>query len=201
MIRVSDCKLRDERWIAWLTVSGLTIATLLSAGAIAQNAQGTQNQLSVVMRAVSLEGIGASRGRIVVTEQKNGLVFRPSVTGLQTGLHGFHVHEKPDCNPGPMEGGGRGPAKAAGGHWDPGNTNRHAAPWEDGHFGDLPVLYVDEKRVTEHPVFKPGMRLRDLRGHALIIHHGGDNYKSEPDPTGGGGPAALCGVIPVAAEN
>lgn len=177
-----------------LIVSSLAIA--LSLAANAQNKETEDRQISVEMRAVSLEGVGESRGRIVVTELENGLVFRPSVTQLQHGLHGFHLHEKPDCSPGPMEEGGKGPAKSAGGHWDPENTNRHAAPWEDGHRGDLPALYVDEKQVAEHPVYKPDMRLDELPGHALIIHHGGDNYQSEPDPTGGGGPVALCGVIP-----
>lgn len=171
------------------------VAMILSIDVAAQNAPAQPEKISVMMSAVSLDGIGESRGRVVVTELENGLVFRPSVTGLTHGLHGFHLHENPDCSPGPMEEGGMGPAKSAGGHWDPQNTSQHAAPWENGHFGDLPALYANEKNVAEHPVYKPGMRLTDLPGHSLIIHHGPDNYQSEPAPRGGGGPAAVCGVI------
>lgn len=177
------------------TCSLLVICLAIGVESNAQTGVNEAKQLSVTMRAVSLDGIGPSRGRIVITELEDGLVFRPALTDLQHGLHGFHVHENPDCSPGPMEEGGMGPAKSAGGHWDPGDANQHAAPWENGHFGDLPALYVDPKQVAEHPVYKPGMRLRDLPGHALIVHHGGDNYQSEPDPTGSGGPAILCGVI------
>lgn len=185
-------------WSHRLLASGLLtsgLAFVLSTGVLAQQQQDEGEQVAVTMRAVNLNGVGESIGRIVVTEHEGGLIFSPELTGLQPGLHGFHIHENPDCGPGPMEGGGRGPAKAAGSHWDPENTDRHAAPWEDGHRGDLPALHVNDKRLGQHPVYKPDIELADLSGRALIIHHGGDNYQSEPDPRGGGGPAAACGII------
>lgn len=177
----------------------LTVSLILglSVGAGAQNPPPDSRQISIPMYAVTKEGIGDSIGRVVVTEFPDGLEFRPSLTGLIPGLHGFHVHENPDCGPGPApEGDGMLPAKAAGGHWDPENTGAHKAPWENGHFGDLPALYANRKEVAEHPVFKMRMRLDDLPGHALIVHHGGDNYKDDPVPSGGGGPIVACGVIP-----
>ncbi|HAQ86214.1 MAG TPA: superoxide dismutase [Cu-Zn] SodC1, partial [Pseudomonas sp.] len=37
--------------------------------------------------------------------------------------------------------------------------------------------------------------LGDLKGHALMVHEGGDNYSDEPKPLGGGGARVACGVI------
>jgi Cu-Zn family superoxide dismutase len=34
----------------------------------------------------------------------------------------------------------------------------------------------------------------ELRGHALMIHAGGDNYSDQPAPLGGGGARLACGV-------
>ncbi|MCW8193927.1 superoxide dismutase family protein [Proteobacteria bacterium 005FR1] len=184
-----------KRFSCYTSLGSLALG--LSIAASAQDPQPPSRQLSIPIHAVSKEGIGDSIGRIVVTEFPGGLEFRPALTGLQHGLHGFHVHENPDCSPGRApESGGMVPAKAAGGHWDPANAAHHDAPWEDGHYGDLPALYADRDNVAEHPVFKPNMKLEDLPGHALIVHHGSDNYKDDPVPSGGGGPAMACGVIP-----
>jgi Cu-Zn family superoxide dismutase len=41
-------------------------------------------------------------------------------------------------------------------------------------------------------------RIRDLdavKGHALIIQAGGDNYRDEPSPDGGGGGRIACGIL------
>jgi Cu-Zn family superoxide dismutase len=41
-------------------------------------------------------------------------------------------------------------------------------------------------------------RIKDiqaLKGHALMIHAGGDNYSDQPKPLGGGGARIACGVI------
>jgi len=34
-----------------------------------------------------------------------------------------------------------------------------------------------------------------LKGHALMIHQGGDNYADTPEKLGGGGARAACGVV------
>jgi Cu-Zn family superoxide dismutase len=34
-----------------------------------------------------------------------------------------------------------------------------------------------------------------IRGKALMIHAGGDNYSDRPAPLGGGGARIACGVI------
>ena len=83
---------------------------------------------------------------------------------------------------------------AAGGHYDPAGSKRHSAPWGDGHLGDLPALSVDANGNTS-PVLAPRLKMADLKGRALMIHAGGDNYADQPAPLGGGGVRWACGVI------
>jgi hypothetical protein len=83
---------------------------------------------------------------------------------------------------------------AAGGHFDPAGSKRHSAPWGDGHLGDLPALSADANGNTS-PVLAPRLKMADLKGRALMIHTGGDNYADQPAPLGGGGIRWACGVI------
>lgn len=149
---------------------------------------------TVQMNRVNEQGVGEAIGQVVVSESKHGLVFTPSLKGLRTGLHGFHVHENPSCAPA-QDGGKMTPAAAAGGHYDPHNTDRHRAPWGDGHLGDLPALYVDQQGNANHPVLAPRLKMSDLKGRSLMVHAGGDNYSDEPEKLGGGGARVACGVI------
>lgn len=151
-------------------------------------------EMTVQMHAVSKQGVGEPIGTVTVSETKYGLVFSPDLSGLSPGLHGFHVHQNPSCEPS-VSGGNVTPAGAAGGHYDPKNTNRHGAPWGDGHLGDLPALYAGPQGNADHPVLAPRLQMSDLRGRALMVHAGGDNYADEPQPLGGGGPRVACGVI------
>jgi Cu-Zn family superoxide dismutase len=88
---------------------------------------------------------GAMAGTISAEQTKYGVVFTPHLTGLPTGLHGFHVHVNPSC--GTTEKMGKAVlGGAAGGHYDPMQTNKHGYAWtDDNHLGDLPPLYVDIK--------------------------------------------------------
>lgn len=146
------------------------------------------------MHAVSEDGVEDSIGQITIKETDDGLAFYPELQGLSPGLHGFHIHENPDCGPDGSNG-ERGPALAAGAHYDPEGTGAHKAPWEDGHMGDLPALYVDSDQRAAHPVFVSGLELDDIKERALMIHEGGDNYADDPKPSGGGGPRVACGII------
>lgn len=153
-----------------------------------------QADITIDMHAVDKSGVGASIGQIVATETKYGVVFTPSLKGLSPGLHGFHVHQNPSCEPMEKEG-AMVPALGAGGHYDPAKTNRHSFPWGTGHLGDLPALFVDAAGNATHPVLAPRLKLSDLKGRALMIHSGGDNYSDTPKPLGGGGARVACGVI------
>ena len=65
-----------------------------------------------------------------------------------------------------------------------------------GHLGDLPVLQVAANGTATETLTAP--RITDvgaLRGKALMIHAGGDNYSDQPAPLGGGGARIACGVL------
>ena len=84
---------------------------------------------------------------------------------------------------------------AAGGHFDPNNTERHEGPQGEGHLGDLPVLYVDAAGNAMRNMWAPRLTTNDLKARAIIIHAGGDNYSDTPNKLGGGGARVACGVV------
>ncbi len=149
---------------------------------------------TVTLHKVNKKGEGKEVGTVTLSETVYGVVFTPELTGLSAGLHGFHVHENPSCEPQEKDG-KVVPAGAAGSHLDPEKKSSHGAPWGDGHLGDLPALYVDADGKATHPVLAPRLKLADVAGHALMVHESGDNYSDDPKPLGGGGGRMACGVI------
>lgn len=149
---------------------------------------------TVQMSMVDAKGVGTSAGQVTISESKYGVVFTPSLTGLAPGLHGFHVHQNPSCEPKEKDG-KMVPALAAGGHFDPNDTKRHDMPWGEGHLGDLPPLFVDADGIANQPVLAPRLTMADVAGHSLMVHVGGDNHSDHPAALGGGGARMACGVI------
>lgn len=165
------------------------IATLLSLATLNAFAD-----ITVPVNSVTDKGVGASVGEVTVSESKYGLVFTPALKQLAPGVHGFHLHQNPSCEPAEKEG-KMTPAQAAGDHFDPAGSKKHGMPWGDGHLGDLPPLYVTAEGIASQPVLAPRLKLADVKGHALMIHAGGDNHADHPAPLGGGGARVACGVI------
>lgn len=171
-----------KRWI---------IAALAGCSALAVQA----DNLTVTLKEATAQGTGDTLGTVKIETNEHGLVFHPDLKGLKPGLHGFHIHAEGSCQPAEKDG-KMTPAAAAGGHWDPQNSGRHGAPWGDGHLGDLPALTVTADGTASHPVLAPRLDdLEALRGHALMVHEGGDNYADQPAPLGGGGARVACGVM------
>jgi len=148
----------------------------------------------VKVQLVSEQGIGKEIGTITVSDSKFGLLLTPRLSGLTPGLHGFHVHEKPDCSHS-LKDGKAVPALAAGGHYDPGATGRHEGPYGSGHLGDLPALYIDADGNAALPVLAPRLKAVDIMGRSIMIHAGGDNYSDTPAALGGGGARVACGIV------
>lgn len=163
------------------------LVAALTAGA-------AQAQVVVELRSVDATGVGASNGSVTITETKYGLVFTPNLSGLSQGIHGFHVHQNPSCEPAERDG-KMVPALAAGDHYDPHGSKQHGTPWGDGHLGDLPPLYGNADGTSTQPVLAPRLKLGDLSGRSLMVHAGGDNHADHPAPLGGGGARMACGVI------
>jgi Cu-Zn family superoxide dismutase len=148
----------------------------------------------VPMNLVNEQGVGKAIGTVSISEGKEGLVFTPQLTDLAPGVHGFHLHQNPDCAAA-MKDGKSIPALAAGGHYDPANAGKHEGPSGKGHLGDLPALTAGADGKATAAVTAPRLKMADVKGRSLMIHVGGDNYADQPAPLGGGGARVACGVI------
>jgi len=171
------------------TKTSLTLmAMLLAAPALAAD-------LTVTMHRTTADGTGEELGTITVTAAPAGAVFKLDLHGLPPGAHGFHLHENAACGP-TMRNDGAVPGGAAGGHFDPDHTGKHAGPTGEGHLGDLPALEVAADGTATQSLTAPRVKdLATLKNHALIIHAGADNYSDQPKPLGGGGARFACGTI------
>ncbi len=151
-------------------------------------------ELTIKVFLVSEQGVGKEIGTVTASDSKYGLILTPQLSDLAAGLHGFHVHAKPDCSQAMMEG---KPVAglAAGGHYDPTHTGKHEGPYGNGHLGDLPALYVTADGKATLPVLAPRLRVADIKERSLMIHAGGDNYSDIPAMLGGGGARVACGVV------
>jgi superoxide dismutase, Cu-Zn family len=152
------------------------------------------SEIVIDVHYVTAKGVGKKIGTVTAEQTPYGTLLKPNLSGLSPGLHGFHIHEYDTC--GPKEKDGRMvPGLAAGGHFDPEGTGSHQGPYGKGHLGDLPALFADKSGKATLPVLAPRIRLDDLKGHALIIHAGGDNYSDHPKALGGGGARIACGRV------
>ncbi|MEE9451655.1 MAG: superoxide dismutase family protein [Gammaproteobacteria bacterium] len=132
---------------------------------------------------------GEHIGDVIVRDTDEGLLIIPDLENpiLEPGLHGFHVHTKPSC---------ANLGTAAEGHYDPKGTGKHLGPANDkGHLGDLPFLSVNAKHKAQQPLLAPELTKKEILGHALILHEGGDNFSDSPEKLGGGGNRIACGII------
>ncbi|MEE9219447.1 MAG: superoxide dismutase [Cu-Zn] SodC [Acidobacteriota bacterium] len=151
-------------------------------------------ELVIEIHRTSSQGVGESLGTVTASKNAYGTLLRPDLKGLTPGIHGFHVHQNPDC--GPAEKNDKTvPGLAAGGHYDPTKSGKHEGPYGNGHIGDLPPLYVDAEGRATTPVLAPRLKLSDLKGRSLMIHAAGDNFSDHPKKLGGGGARAACGVV------
>lgn len=147
---------------------------------------------------IDAAGMHDELGTIIFADSPDGLVIDVNLAGLPAGPHGMHIHEKGDCGPAPATKGGQPMAGyAAGGHYDPDNTGSHKGPQSvGGHKGDLPLLVVPTGGKVVTKLKAPQLKVSDIKGRAVVIHSGGDNYADAPKPLGGGGDRIACGVIP-----
>lgn len=152
------------------------------------------DEVTVNVNAISEKGVGAAIGTIKFSDSAAGLVVTPNLKGLKAGDHGFHIHQNPEC--GAKEKDGKITAGlAAGGHYDPAKSEKHEGPKGHGHMGDLPVLVVGADGAANHAMTVARLKVADIKGRAVVIHEGGDNFSDQPKPLGGGGGRVACGGI------
>lgn len=177
-----------------MQLPNIALYTFLVALAATPASVFADDEISLSINAISAQGVGEVIGTVRFTDTENGLMITPKLSQLSAGAHGFHIHEKPNC--GAADKDGKSVAGlAAGGHYDPHGSSKHEGPEGHGHHGDLPALIVNEDGTANTTMIAPRLTLKDIRGRALVIHEGGDNYSDNPKPLGGGGARIACGVI------
>lgn len=136
---------------------------------------------------------GSEIGTGVLTQTAEGVLVQAEVNDLQPDMwHAFHIHEKGVCD---AENG----FKTAGGHFAP-EGHAHGYLAENGaHAGDMPNQYVPASGTLKTQILNDAVTLADAKngidGHAIVIHAGADDYKSQP--SGAAGSRLACGIIHV----
>jgi len=171
----------------------MKINLLLFAGLLFVNTV-SADIVDVEIKKLTAAGTGESIGSITFNDAHDGLAIKFDVGGLTPGLHGIHVHENANCGPGTKDG-KTVPGLAAGGHYDPQHSGHHGGPKGKGHLGDLPAMKVNEDGWAIDLVVAPHLKVKDMKGRAIIIHAGGDNYSDAPAKLGGGGARVACGLV------
>ena len=155
------------------------------------------DKIKVPMAMATATGKGVEVGTVTLRDTKGGVSIKVDLHGLPPGEHGFHVHQNPSCDMATAADGKVTPAGAAGAHLDPSKTAMHMGPMGEGHLGDLPKVTVGADGTVKATLAAPRVKtVAELKGHALMLHAGGDNYADQPAPLGGGGARMACGVAP-----
>ena len=120
-------------------------------------------------------------------------LIKGTITGLEPGLHGFHIHEFGDMSDG---------CKSMGGHYNPDNVNH--GDLKQGHVGDLENVLADDKGVAKFTIKAPRVDLigeRSVIGRGIVIHEDEDDLGKGGDAeslkTGNAGERLACGVITI----
>ena len=158
-------------------VVGLAGVFLISASLKAQTIDVKPTQGSKVSASISVVPMG------------KGVHFRGTVSGLTPGKHGFHIHEKGDCS--------APDGASAGAHFNP-DQKAHGAPDTAAHHaGDLGNIEAAADGTAKVDMHVNGVTLgtepNSIKGKAIIIHGGEDDFKTQP--TGNAGARLACGVI------
>lgn len=128
-------------------------------------------------------------GVVTFSETEDGINIQAEISGLEEGLHGFHIHEFGDCR---AEDG-----TSAGGHYAPDEGSEHGAPTDsNSHDGDLGNIEADEEGTATIDITSEDITMngpKSILGRGVVIHSGEDDYESQP--AGDAGSRVACGVI------
>lgn len=163
------------------TICAVAASLALSFPALAQSMEASATMVSAN---------GDQLGTVTLSENGNGVLIRADLSGLPSGLHGFHIHETGSCEEA---------FEAAGGHYAPEGHEHGPLNPAGPHAGDLPNLWAAESGDAVHHVLTDKVTLAsdqpntlfDADGSAVVIHKNPDSYESD---AGAGGRIA-CGVI------
>jgi Cu-Zn family superoxide dismutase len=155
-------------------------------------------EVEVQINRISVDGVGAEIGSIILKDNHHGMMLIPNLRALPEGNHAFHIHENPSCKSG-VKNGNKIAGYMAGGHFAPKKENQEIQhnykKSHHGHgkpHGDLPELLATKNGTITTPVMTNKLKVSQLIGRSIIIHRYGESDVGKPK---GGGPRYACGVI------
>ena len=120
-------------------------------------------------------------------------LIKGTVTGLEPGEHGFHIHEFGDTSKG---------CESMGGHYNPDGVDH--GDENEGHVGDLGNITADESGVAKVNILSNRIELmgdRSVIGRGIVVHANQDDLGQGGDEeslkTGNAGDRLACGVIKI----
>lgn len=167
-----------------------TMIPIVSALMLASTAYAQQEQATATASFVDADG--EANGTAELREASaGGVLIKIEVSGLpEESWVAFHVHEEGSCDAATGH-------KSAGGHFNPGSKEHGYDAAGGPHAGDMPNQYVAADGTLRAEVLNHAVTLADgdtgIRGRALMVHAGADDYSSQP--SGDAGDRLACAVI------
>lgn len=168
------------------------LPTVVSVFSAAMLAGAAHAQEPATATASFVNADGETSGSAELREiASGGVLIKVEVTGLpQDSWVAFHVHETGSCDAATGH-------EAAGGHFNPSSKEHGYDVAEGPHAGDMPNQYVPADGTLRAEVFNHAVTLADgetgIRGRALMVHAGADDYRSQP--SGDAGDRLACAAI------
>jgi Cu-Zn family superoxide dismutase len=151
----------------------------------------TEGETTVIAQC-ELEHSDKVKGTILLMQAPGTpTLIKGTITGLEPGEHGFHIHEFGDMSKG---------CESMGGHYNPDNTTH--GDLKEGHVGDLGNITADEDGKASFSIEAKRVDLigdRSVVGRGLVVHSDRDDLGQGGDEeslkTGNAGDRLACGVI------
>ncbi|HEY7412274.1 MAG TPA: superoxide dismutase family protein [Vicinamibacteria bacterium] len=173
------------------TVVALALVSLAAVAAVATAHDEAKAAVSRAVAVLHPAKDGKVSGTITFEKTAAGVKVTGSVSGLEAGPHGFHVHEFGDCSAPDFTSAGSHFNPAGHPHGAPGDAKRHAGDLGNLAAGGDGTATVDH---TDTVLSLDGAHA--VVGRAVIVHAKADDLKTQP--TGDAGGRLACGVIGVA---
>jgi Cu-Zn family superoxide dismutase len=169
----------------------LTAIAVAACGGQARGPEGAKLP-DITANAALFDTSGARVGVASFSEDDGGIQMGVSVTGLEPGEHGMHVHETGTCTPPRFE--------SAGSHLNPASKQHGLLNPQGPHAGDLPNLVVETDgsadtafTVSASLLAQGPESMLGREKRAFVIHADPDDQRT--DPSGNSGARVVCGVI------
>ena len=151
----------------------------------------TEAQQTTVAQCILQHSDSVKGSILLIQAPGTPTLIKGTITGLEPGLHGFHIHEFGDMSDG---------CKSMGGHYNPDSVDH--GDIEQGHVGDLGNVSANEDGVADFTIIAKRVDLvgdRSVVGRGIVVHADRDDLGKGGDAeslkTGNAGDRLACGII------